>query len=127
MDKAVLVNIDLEAGSEILRILDNADLKVAVALWVYLPEYGDWRIVFSSRKFDVAGPLDGYGLLHDALNAAGFPLERTPSVMILPMDDPFIRALRRSFGKTKSVEGMRLGGQMIGDRFVEGAFAYRVA
>jgi hypothetical protein len=127
MDKAVLVNIDLEAGSEILRILDHANLRVAVALWAHLPEYGDWRLVLGSRKFDAAGPLDGYGLLHDALNAASFPLEKTPSIVILSMTDPFIRALRRIFGKTKSVDGMRLGGQMIGDRFVEDAFAYRVA
>src|SRR5712692_8422206 len=127
MDKAVLVNIDIEAGSEILQILDRANLRVAVALWALLPEYGDWRLVLGSRKLDAAGPLDGYGLLHDALNAAGFPLERTPSIMILRMTDPFVRALRRTFGKTKRVEGMRLGGQMIGDRFVEDAFAYRVA
>jgi hypothetical protein len=43
------------------------------------------------------------------------------------MTDPFIRALRRLFGKTKSVEGMRLGGQMIGDRFVEDAYVYRIS
>ena len=42
------------------------------------------------------------------------------------MNDPFIRVLRKIFGKTRSVEGMRLGGQMIGDRFIEDAYVYRV-
>jgi hypothetical protein len=35
--------------------------------------------------------------------------------------------LRRIFAKTKSVEGMRLGGQMIGDRFIEDAWVYRIS
>jgi hypothetical protein len=43
------------------------------------------------------------------------------------MADPFIKSLRRMFGKTKSVEGMRLGLQTIGDRFVEDAFVYRIS
>jgi len=51
---------------------------------------------------------------------------RTPTLTILPMSDPFIRELRRTFAKTKNVEGMRLGGQTIGDRFVEDAFVYQI-
>ena len=43
------------------------------------------------------------------------------------MADPFVRELRRLFGKARSVEGMRLGGQMIGDRFVEDAYVYRIS
>jgi hypothetical protein len=43
------------------------------------------------------------------------------------MADPSIRELRRLFGKTKSVEGMRLGGQVFGDRFVEDAYVYRIS
>jgi hypothetical protein len=31
------------------------------------------------------------------------------------------------FGKANSVEGMRLGGQMIGDRFLEDAYLYRIS
>ena len=128
MDKTLLVSgVDLGQGAEILRILDGAGLKISVALWVYLPEYEDWRLVLSSRKFDAVRLPTAYGLFHDALEAAGIPLERTPPVMILGMSDPFIRTLRRIFGKAKSVDGMRLGGQTIGDRFVDDAYAYRIS
>src|SRR5260370_30909290 len=119
MDKTVLVGgVDFEKGAEILRILDDAGLKISVALWVYLPEYEDWRMVLSSRKFDSVSLPQAYGLLHDALDAASVPLEKTPPVMIMALNDPFIRGLRRIFGKAKSVDGMRFGGQTIGDRFV---------
>jgi hypothetical protein len=46
--------------------------------------------------------------------------------MILPTKDPFVRELRKIFGKAKNVEGMRLGGQTIGNRFVDAAYVYRI-
>lgn len=127
MGQALLVNIDLDAGAEILRIVDKAGVNVSVALWVNLDEYSDWRLLMSSRQFDVAGPHKASGLVFDALNAAGFPVEKTPTILILPMADPSVRALRRIFGKAKTVEGMRLGGQQIGNRWVEDAYVYRIS
>jgi hypothetical protein len=127
MGQALLVNIDLDAGAEILRIVDKAGVNVSVALWVNLDEYSDWRLLMSSRQFDVAGPHKASGLVFDALNAAGFPVEKTPTIFILPMTDPTVRALRRIFGKAKTVEGMRLGGQQIGNRWAEDAYVYRIS
>ena len=127
MDKAALVNIELERGAEILRALDNAGLKVKVIVWLLLPEYDEWRLVLASPEFDAANPIEAYGLVHKALDAAKFPAEQTPPLLILPMSDTSIRALRRVSGKAKSVLGMRLGGQMIGDRFVEDGYVYRIS
>ncbi len=127
MGQALLVSIDLDTGAEILRILDGAKLKVSVALWALLEEYTDWRLVFASRQLDAAGPLEAHGMVNDALRAAGFPIENKPSVLILPMTDPTVRALRRIFGKAKTVAGMRLGGQQIGNRWAEDAYVYRIS
>jgi len=127
MDKAALVNIEIQRGQEMIDILDRAKLRLAVALWAYLPEYEDWRMVLSARQFDFPDPRDGYRQLHDLLEAAGFTPDKTPPVMILPTSDPFVKDLRRVFGKTKSVEGMRLGGQTIGDRFIEDGYVYRIS
>ena len=121
-----MVAADFTGGLELVHALDRSDLSVSVALWLNSPEYEDWRFVLASRRLDVAEPSEAYGLVHDALAAAGVSLERTPALMILKMSDPFVRALRRIFAKTKAVEGMRLGGQQIGDRFVSDALVYRV-
>ena len=95
MDNAALVSMDLERGSRILQILDDAGLQVKVAMWAVLGEYEDWRLVLSSRKFDNGSLRDAYGLLHQALDASGFPLELTPTVVILQTSDPFIKELRK--------------------------------
>ena len=127
MDKASMVSIDVSQGSEILAALERNQVKVSVALWMFLSEFEDWRLVLSSRQFDTPDPRDAYRLLHDSLSNDEGASKKTPAILILPTNDPFIRELRRTFGKTKSVEGMRLGGQMIGDRFVQDAYVYRIS
>ncbi len=126
MDKASMVSLDIERGKELLEALERAKVKVSVALWAYLSEYEDWRLVVSSRQLDLLDLRAAYGLLFDALTPAGFTPRNTPPILILRMSDPFVRDLRRLFGKTKSVEGVRLGGQTIGGRFVEDAYVYRI-
>jgi hypothetical protein len=126
MGQALLVNVDLDTGAEILRIMDRAGVRVSVAAWIVLDEYGDWRLLLSSRQLDAAGPGKASGLVFDALVAADFPVERTPTILILPTTDSTVRTLRRIFSKAKTVEGMRLGGQMIGKRWVEDGYVYRV-
>lgn len=126
MDRTALVAADFTAGTELVEALDQSALSISVALWLYSPDHEDWRFVIASRRLDMAEPSEAYGLVHNALTAAGVSLERTPSLLILKMSDPFIRALRRIFAKARNVEGMRLGGQLIGDRFVEDALVYRI-
>lgn len=126
MGKALLVSLDTETGAGILKILDGAQLEVKVALWLFSPDHEDWRLVFSSRRLDAVDTREGYGMINDALRKAGFAIERKPPIMLLRMSHPFIRDLRRMFGKTKRVEGMRLGLQTIGNWFVEDAYVYRI-
>ncbi len=126
MDKTALVTTDITSGSKILEILDDAGLGISLAMWLYAPQYEDWRLALSSRRLDSVGPADAYGLIYDALEKAMFPVELTPPLLIFKMTDPFVRDLRRVFGKAKSVEGMRLGGQMMGNQFIEDGVVYRI-
>ena len=131
MDKTALVSVDIETGAEILRALDRAGLKISVAAWVLLAEYQEWRLLLASRKLDTVGLFEKHRLVGDALDAAEFPVERVPPLLILRMNDPSIRQLRQSFAiaiaKAQSVEGMRLGGMSFGDRFIEDGYAYRIS
>jgi hypothetical protein len=126
MDKTALVSLDIERGREVVDALGGAKMKVAVALWAYSPEYEDWRLVISARQLDSLDLRDAYRRVNESLTSAGLTPDKTPPILILSMNDSFIRRLRQTFGKTKSVEGMRLGSQMIGDRFLEDAYVYRI-
>src|ERR1035441_5527977 len=126
MANPILVGPEIDAGAALLKGLDAAGLKVKVAMWAVLAEYEDWRIVLASPQLDRAGRQGPYGLIRDALDKAGFAMERRPDCVVVRMTDPFVRQLRRLFGKAKSVEGMRLGGQLFGDRYIEDAYVYRI-
>lgn len=127
MDQALLVNIDIDLGREVISALETAGLTVNVALWAWLSEYEDWRLVLASRKLDKEGPRQRYELINDATDAAGIGIQRAPEILVLKTTDPFIRELRRLFGKSKNVEGMRLGGQVIGGRFIRDAWVYLIS
>ena len=123
--RQVLVTANFTSGQKLLAALDRSSLSISVALWLYSSTYEDWRFVLASRRLDTAAPADAYGLVHDALSAAGILLDQTPALMILKMSDPFIRDLRRQLSKIKDAEGLRLGNQQIGGEFVEDALVYR--
>lgn len=82
--------------------------------------------MLAAPDFDVPDLRDAYGLIRKAVDTAGFPIERMPTTLVMRTNEPLIRGLRKIFGKTRSVAGMRLGGQTIGDRFIEDGCVYRV-
>ena len=124
MDKATLVSLDIEAGSRVVSRLENAGIGVKVALWMTTPEYEEGRLVLASSQLDQTNPLHAYEQVAQILQ--GEFSYSPPAILILKMRDPFIQQLRQFFGKTKSVEGMRLGGQIIGNRFVSDAYVYKI-
>jgi hypothetical protein len=98
-----------------------------VAIWVHFPEYEDWRFVLASKDLDTLSLGDAYLRVNRILTKAELAVWDIPPIFIMKTTDSFIRALRKVFGKAASVTGMRLGGQVWGDRFVEDAYAYKIA
>jgi len=126
MDSSTLVNFDIENGKEVIDALDRDGKTPNVALWAKIPDYEDWRLVIASDRLDQTSSLSGYTEINESLKRAGFPLRRKPTISLRPMDKPFIQALRRSFASAADTYGMRLGGQMFGDQYLEDAFVYRI-
>jgi hypothetical protein len=127
MAQTILVAPEIETGRRILQALDDAKLKISVAMWaLFLREYGDWRLVISSRQLDLADPREAYSVVFRALDRAKMEAEKAEPIMILPMKDPFIREFRRSF-REEVGEGRRSLAGMIGDRFLDHSYIYRVS
>jgi hypothetical protein len=124
MDKATLVGLDIEAGLRVVSVLERAGIKVKVALWMTTPEYEDGRLVIAASSLDQVHPLKAYERVAEILQGEFY--YSVPSILILRMKDPFVRALRHIFGMTSSVDGMRLGGQTIGNRFITDAYVYKI-
>ncbi len=126
MDSTALVSFDIENGREVIDALDKAGKSPNVALWAKLPDYEDWRLVIASERLDQSSSFSGYMDINAAMDKAGIPSHRQPTIYLRPMGNPLIDALRRAFGSTADIYGMRLGGQKFGDKYLEDAFVYRI-
>jgi hypothetical protein len=126
MDTSALVSYDIENGKEVIEALDKDGKTPNVALWAKLPDYEDWRLVIASDRLDQSSSLSGYEEINAAMRKAGISYRKRPTISWRPMDKPFIQALRRAFSGAKDTYGMRLGGQMFGDQYLEDAFVYRI-
>lgn len=126
MDRATLVAFDVKLGEAVIAALDRSGYKPSVALWAVLEEYGDARLVIASRKLDQKSLLKANGEVLAALQREQLDFHNLPNLLVLRMTDKFIQALRMTFGKARSVEGMRLGNQLIGDRYLEEGYVYRI-
>jgi hypothetical protein len=126
MAPAALVNFDIENGDSVVKALDNAGKAPKVAFWAKLPDYENWRLVLASDKIDQKSPFSGYSEINEAMKAAQIPINRQPTILLRPMNNPMIQALRRLFSQARDARGMRLGGQTFGDKYIEDAFVYRI-
>jgi len=127
MGKATLVEVDLGKSEKIVSALEKAGVHVALAMWVSFPEYEDWRFVLASKNIDTFSLGDAYLKVNHILTEAGMTVWEIPTIFIMKTTDPFVRALHKAFGKVANVAGMRLGGQAWGDRYVDEAYAYKIA
>jgi hypothetical protein len=126
VDNATLVSFDIESGQKVIDALDADGKNPNVALWAKIPDYEDWRLIIASDRLDQSSSFSGYTEINEAIKKAGIPIHRKPSIFLRSMDKPFIQALRRAFSSTADTYGMRLGGQMFGDQYLEDAFVYRI-
>jgi len=126
MDQTFLVNIEFQKSAEVVAALDRAKVKVDVALFAHLDEYGDWRLVLAARAFDRLEMRKAFRLVRDAMDAAGMTGYHNLPILIYRMDHPFIRELRKKSAKWKYVEGDRIALELIADKFVDDSYVYRI-
>lgn len=126
MATATLVNLDIENGERVIQALEADGKAPNVAVWAKLPEYDTWRLILASDRLDQKSSLAGYGQVNAAIRKAGISIQRKPPIYLRPMNSPFIESLRTIFSKAADTYGMRLGGQVFGDKYLEDGFVYRI-
>jgi hypothetical protein len=121
MAKTSLVGPDIELGETVLAALDAAGFPVTVALWVQKTEEDRWELIISTPRY---GDKDVY--LQFTLAIRGRVPEVLVPVRIESNRHPIIKELRKIFGKTASIKGMRLGLQTFGGTFINDGYVYRI-
>lgn len=71
MDKAVLVENDLEVEALVIEALSRARIPVTAVEWNQVEETGQWQLVIVTSLYDTKGPREGYTRIFKALKSAG--------------------------------------------------------
>lgn len=128
MVEAALVERHVEEGEKLVRALDVVGFPVVAALWRFLPEEEEWRLLIASPKVNELGPLAVYTVIQEVLIEQKIAL-RLSSISAVRSDEPLVSELRIFAGTDPApfLGGTYLQKVVIGDKYIEGAYVYRAA
>src|SRR3954452_13675036 len=94
MATTALVSTDVEMGSELLKVLDEAAFPVTAAAWIYFPDVDEWRLVIRTPKAekDLQGALRELAAAMDAKGDLRARLDLS-RVKLVPPKDKILAAM----------------------------------
>ncbi len=117
----------ITAGEELLALLDEAGLQVDVALWFYLPDSEEWRLLLSLPTLIKRGPKAAYRAVQKAVSKLP---EDNPllldDVTVAEEDAPLFQLLKKTFKKRSGSGYIGLSNCVIRGQLIEGALIYRL-
>ncbi len=127
MAETILVNSDIEAGQELVRILDQSGFPVTAAAWIYFPDVQEWRLVIRTPRaaenlheafLDLARAMDARGDLRERIDLARLKL--------VPPGDRMLEAMGRVI-KVPGLGTVRFTRNVINGIYMDDALVYRLA
>jgi hypothetical protein len=123
--ETALVTSDIDTGKKVVEALDAAQVKIRTALWLYIPDSAEWRLILALPIVDIAGPEAGYTAVQKALakHKVFLPLRR---IQVIGAGEPLAQIVRR-YVKTPGIgtSDIELGPTGAGRLMIEGAHVYR--
>lgn len=121
-----LTSWDIDFGKQLWQALRNNTIFPAQGmLWLLESENG-WRLLIATPRVDEVGPRKAYeelgNITRGVVPGAGQPWK----IELISPRIPLYQALRRTFGKTASVEGARLGNTQVEGMYIDEAYLYEV-
>jgi hypothetical protein len=127
MGKTTLVDTDIEDGEALLNKLDESKFNVKAALWLYMPDPEEWRLILASPIVDMKGPKKAYETVQSQLQGIGQKDKLSlQNISLVSPDDKLIKALKSVFGRDKKISHIRFTHNVINGLFIEDAYIYRL-
>jgi hypothetical protein len=127
MATAALVSTDVEMGSELLKVLDEAAFPVTAAAWIYFPDVDEWRLVIRTPKAekDLQGALRELAAAMDAKGDLRARLDLSRVKLVPPKDK--ILAAMGSMVRVDGISNVRFSRNVINGMVIDDALIYRLA
>lgn len=128
--KEQLTGAMIDAGAELTKKLDESGLPVTAALWLFVSDLNEWRLLFASPEVGSKGPRDVYERIQQAIGQLGDTASSVPLsvVGLLDADADLVRLLKIAIRTTgPGLSRIRFSKNVIDGHFIDDALIYRAA
>lgn len=128
--KEQLTGAMIDAGAELTKKLDESGLPVTAALWLFVSDLNEWRLLFASPEVGTKGPRDVYEKIQHAIGQLGDTASAVPLsvVGLLDADADLVRLLKVAVRTTgPGLSRIRFSKNVINGHFIDDALIYRAA
>lgn len=127
MVKETLVEEYIIDGINLINELETNNIHVQAALWFYLTEPEEWRLLIATAIFDEEGSTNTYRRLFDLIRnrniTISFPLSR---ITVISPNDPMVRLLRNAISTGGGISRIRFQNNVINNQLIEDALIYKM-
>jgi len=118
----------ITAGSDLIRRLDEAGLKVSGALWFYETDSNDWRLIIVSPDVRAKGVKTVYEEVQAVVRATpdDQPIISLKDISVVDSDDPLISLLKIAIKTDNGISRIRFSRNMINGTLIEDSYIYRL-
>ncbi len=125
MDKTALVTGDIEEGRRLVQDLMDAKFPVQAALWLYLSDTDEWRLMVASQVVDQKGPREAYKKIQSILARLSPPSGiALKDISVLSPQDELIQLLGKAIRTGSRLANIRFTRNTINGTFIEDAHIY---
>ena len=139
MDKTELVNEQVIAGAKLIEALDESNFNVASAMWFYLSDNNEWRLIIASPYVDKNGPMKSYELIQDKLDEIKNHITvvtmlqgdinsfiSLQNISVVSPNDDLIKLVRTAIKTKHNIGYIRFTKNVINNILIEDALIYRM-
>ena len=118
----------ISAGSDLIRRLDDAGLKVSGALWFYETDSNDWRLIIVSPDVRAKGVRTVYEEVQSVVRATpdDQAIISLKDISVVDSDDPLISLLKIPIQTDNGISRIRFSRNMINGTLIEDSYIYRL-
>ncbi len=132
MAEEVLVAADLtseaiEGGERLLRALDERNVVVDAAFWLFSPESSSWKLMIAAPEFRTLGPKRLYMRTQSVLAGLDAPKPDLSDVTVVDSQDDLVQLLRVLTNTGRTVNRIRLKRTTVNGVSIPDVHIYRVA
>ena len=123
------LNSDMaEAGAVLTQKLDELGLPITAALWFFMPDINEWRLLFASPDVSARGPRDVYERIRLAIEQLGKEAAAVPLSVVGLLDDKaeLVELLRLAVRTGPGIGQTRFSRNVINGHFIDDALIYRI-